>query len=306
MGRFALRRLGFGIVVMFLVTVVVFATTRLIGDPSNTLLPLTATHEQRVAFKHQLGLDRPIPTQFVHYLGNVAHLDFGKSLLQNRSALHIVLDRLPNTFELVGFGLAIAILLAIPLGILAALKPGSVLDKTTVVVSVSGLSVAQVWLGLLLILIFAAELRVLPSAGIGGLSHLILPGMTLAFPALGRLVMLTRSTMIDELNTQYIQMARAKGMPERRVVGLHALRNAAIPILTLSGWELIRALAGFSVVVETVFAWPGVGYLAFQSIQQNDVILLQAIVTVMGFLIVAVNVILDVVFKLIDRRVELA
>lgn len=306
MGRFALRRTVFGIVVMFLVTVVVFVTTRLIGNPANTLLPLTATHEQRAAFTHQLGLDRPIPVQFVHYLGHVSHLDFGKSLLQNRSALQIVLDRLPNTFELVGFGLAIAILIAIPLGVLAALRPGSLLDKATVVISLSGLSVAQVWLGLLLILIFAAELKVLPSAGIGGFSHLILPGLTFALPALGRLVMLTRSTMIDELNTQYVQTARAKGLPEIRVVGVHALRNAAIPILTLSGWELIRALAGFSVVVETVFAWPGVGYLAFQSIQQNDVILLQAIVTVMGFLIVAINVGLDVAFKGIDRRVELA
>jgi peptide/nickel transport system permease protein len=118
--------------------------------------------------------------------------------------------------------------------------------------------------------------------------------------------MLTRSTMIDELNAQYVQTARAKGLPEWRVVGLHALRNAAIAILTLAGWELIRALAGFSVVVETVFAWPGVGYLAFQSIQQDDVILLQAIVTVMGFIIIAINVILDLVFKSIDRRVQLA
>jgi peptide/nickel transport system permease protein len=306
MGRFALRRSAYGIVVMFLVTVVVFVTTRLIGNPANTLLPLTATDEQRHAFTHQLGLDRPIPVQFVHYLGHVSHLDFGNSLLQNRSALAIVLQRLPNTFELVAFGLAIAILLAVPLGVFAALRPGSLLDKSIVVIGLSGLSVAQVWLGLLLILIFAAELKVLPSAGIGGFDHLILPGLTFAFPALGRLTMLTRSTMIDELNTQYVQTARAKGMPEIRVVGLHALRNAAIPILTLSGWELIRALAGFSVVVETVFAWPGVGYLAFQSIQQNDVILLQAIVTVMGFLIVAINVLLDVAFKTIDRRVELA
>jgi peptide/nickel transport system permease protein len=306
MGRFALRRAAYGVVVMFLVTVVVFATTRLIGNPANTLLPLTATHEQRQAFTHQLGLDRPIPVQFVHYIANVSHLDFGKSLLQNRSALAIVLERLPNTFELVGFGLLIAVLLGVPLGIVAALRPGSLLDKATVVVSLSGLSVAQVWLGLLLILIFAAELKVLPSAGIGGLDHLILPALTFALPALGRLAMLTRSTMIDELNTQYVQTARAKGMPEIRVVGLHALRNAGIPILTLAGWELIRALAGFSVVVETVFAWPGVGYLAFQSIQQSDVILLEAIVIVMGFLIVGINVALDLLFKVVDRRVQLA
>lgn len=306
MGRFALRRVGHGVVVIFLVTVVVFVTTRLVGDPAKTLLPIEATNAQRHAFSHQLGLDRPIPVQFVHYVAHVARFDFGKSILQGRPALNIVFERLPNTFELVGFGLALAIALAVPLGAMAALRPGSLLDKVTVVISLSGLSVAQVWLGLVLILVFAAKLKVLPSAGIGGFKHLILPGVTLALPALGRLVMLTRSTMIDELHTQYVQTARAKGLPELRVVGVHALRNAAIPILTLSGWELIRALAGFSVVVETVFAWPGVGYLAFQSIQQNDVILLQAIVTVIAVLIVAINVSLDVLFKVIDPRVKLA
>lgn len=306
MGRFALKRLGHGVVVVFLVTVVVFVATRLVGDPAKTLLPLTATPAERAQYKHQLGLDRSIPDQFVHYIGNVAHFDFGNSLLQSRPALDIVFERLPNTFELVGFGLFLALVLAIPLGVIAALRPGSVLDKFTVFISLSGLSVAQVWLGLLLILIFAATLKVLPSAGIGGFSHLILPGVTLALPALGRLAMLTRSTMIDELGTQYVQTARAKGLPETRVVGLHALRNAAIPILTLAGWELIRALAGFSVVVETVFAWPGIGYLAFQSIQQNDVILLQAIVMVVAVLIVLINVTLDVAFKAIDPRVKLA
>lgn len=306
MGRFALKRLGHGVVVVFLVTVVVFVATRLVGDPAKTLLPLTATPAERAQYKHQLGLDRSIPDQFVHYIGNVAHFDFGNSLLQSRPALDIVFERLPNTFELVGFGLFLALVLAIPLGVIAAVRPGSLLDKFTVFISLSGLSVAQVWLGLLLILIFAATLKVLPSAGIGGFSHLILPGVTLALPALGRLAMLTRSTMIDELGTQYVQTARAKGLPETRVVGLHALRNAAIPILTLAGWELIRALAGFSVVVETVFAWPGIGYLAFQSIQQNDVILLQAIVMVVAVLIVLINVTLDVAFKAIDPRVKLA
>jgi peptide/nickel transport system permease protein len=306
MGRFALRRLGHGVVVVFLVTVVVFVATRIVGDPAKTLLPLETPKAERALFLHRLGLDKSIPDQFVHYIGNVAHFDFGNSLLQDRPALDIVFERLPNTFELVGFGIGLAVLLAIPLGVIAALRPGSLLDKFTVFISLSGLSVAQVWLGLLLILVFAATLKVLPSAGIGGFSHLILPGVTLALPALGRLAMLTRSTMIDELGTQYVQTARAKGMPESRVVGLHALRNAAIPILTLAGWELIRALAGFSVVVETVFAWPGVGYLAFQSIQQNDVVLLQAIVTVVAVLIVLINVSLDILFKAIDPRVKLA
>lgn len=306
MGRFALRRLGHGLVVVFLVTVVVFVTTRLVGDPAKTLLPLETPQAQRALFEHRLGLDESIPHQFVDYIGNVAHLDFGNSLLQGRPALDIVFERLPNTFELVGAGIGLAVLLAIPLGVIAALRPGSLLDKFTVFISLSGLSVAQVWLGLLLILVFSATLKVLPSAGIGGLDHLILPAVTLALPALGRLAMLTRSTMIDELGTQYVQTARAKGMPESRVVGRHALRNAAIPIVTLAGWELIRALAGFTVVVETVFAWPGVGYLAFQSIQQNDVVLLQAIVLVVAVLIVLINVSLDILFKAIDPRVQLA
>jgi peptide/nickel transport system permease protein len=306
MGRFALRRLGHGVVVVFLVTLVVFVATRVVGDPAKTLLPLEASKEQRTLFTHQLGLDRSVPHQFIDYIGDVAHLDFGNSLIQSRPALDIVFERLPNTFELVAFGLGVALLLGIPLGVIAALRPGSLLDKFTVVISLSGLSVAQVWLGLLLIILFAATWKVLPSAGIGGFRHLILPGLTLALPALGRLAMLTRSTMIDELGSQYVQTARAKGMPEIRVVGVHALRNAAIPILTLAGWELIRALAGFSVVVETVFAWPGIGYLAFQSIQQNDVILLQAIVMVAAVLIVLINVTLDVIFKAIDPRVKLA
>lgn len=306
MGRFALRRLGHGVVVVFLVTVVVFVATRVVGDPAKTLLPLETSAEQRALYKHQLGLDKSIPDQFVHYIGDAARFDFGNSIRQGRPALEIVFERLPNTFELVAFGLGLAIVLAIPLGVLAALRPGSLLDKFTVVISLSGLSIAQVWLGLLLILIFAATLKVLPSAGIGGIRHLILPGVTLALPALGRLAMLTRSTMIDELGAQYVQTARAKGMSELRVVGIHALRNAAIPILTLAGWELIRALAGFTVVVETVFAWPGVGYQAFQSIQQNDVILLQAIVMVVAVLIVAINVFLDLLFKAIDPRVQLA
>lgn len=306
MGRFIVKRIAQGIVVIFLVTVVVFVTTRVVGDPTRTLLPLEATQSERNAFAHQLGLDRSIPVQFMSYIADASRLDFGNSLLQRRPALDIVLERLPATFELVFFALGLAIALAIPLGILAALRPGSLLDKTTVVISLSGLSVAQVWLGLALILIFAAELRVLPSAGIGGISHLILPGATLAFPALGRLAMITRSTMIDELNSQYVQTARAKGLPAVRIIGVHALRNAAIPILTLAGWELIRALAGFSVVVETVFAWPGIGFLAYQSIKQNDVILLQAIVAAIAVLIVAINVLMDVAFKAIDPRVKVA
>lgn len=306
MGRFVLRRLAQGIVVVFLVTVVVFVTTRMIGDPVKVMLPLEATAQQRQAFAHHLGLDRSIPVQFVHYIANVSRLDFGTSLTQGRPAINIVFERLPATLELTFTGIALAILIAVPLGVIAALRPGGLVDRVALVVSLIGLSVPQFFLGLLLILFFSVELNLLPTEGRGGLSHLAMPAFTLALPAIGRLTMICRSSMIDELGQPYVQTARAKGLPTVRVIGLHALRNASIPVVTLAGWELIRALAGFSVIVETVFAWPGVGYLAYQTIYSQDLILLQAIVFVIAVLVVAINVAIDIVYRAIDPRISLA
>jgi peptide/nickel transport system permease protein len=306
MGRFALGRIVQGLLVVFLVTVVVFITTRLVGDPVKVMLPFESTPAQRAAFKHQLGFDRPILTQFREYLGNLFHGDFGNSLLQDRPTIRIVLDHLPATFELVFAGIALAILISVPLGVIAALRPGGMVDRVSVFLSLIGLSVPQFFLGILLILFFAVELQVLPASGKGGLDHLILPALTLALPAVGRLTMIARSSMIDELGQSYVQTARAKGIPRWRVVGIHALRNAFIPVLTLAGWELIRAFAGYSVIVETVFAWPGVGYLAYQSIQQQDLFLLQTIVLVIAVLVVFVNVGIDILYRAVDPRIKLA
>ncbi len=305
MGRFAVRRVAQGLLVIFGVTVMVFVFTRMVGDPVKVMLPLEASAQERAAFKHQVGLDRSIPVQFGTYVAHLARGDLGTSLWQRRPAIDIVLEALPRTLELVLAAMALAVVLAIPLGVLAALRPGRALDRIAVVLSLAGLSIPQFWLALLLILVFAVRLRIFPTAGMGGPEHLVLPMLALAFPALGRIAMIVRSSMIDELNQQYVKTADAKGLPRRRIVGVHALRNASIPALTLTGWELIRALAGYSVVVETVFAWPGIGFLANQALDQQDLILLQAIVFVVALMVVVINVAVDLLYKVVDPRIKL-
>jgi len=305
-GRFILQRVIQGLVVIVLVTIVVFVVTRLIGDPVALMLPLEATAEERTAFEAALGLDQPIPVQLGEFAQGAIQLDFGDSLWQNRPAFEIIAETLPRTVLLVVSGLLLAVVLAIPVGVYASLHPGSWTDRVLVGGSLLGLSIPQFWLGLMLILLFGVRLGWLPTSGYGTLKHMILPAVTLAFPAFGRLVMMVRSTMIDELHLPYVETARAKGMPRWRTVFVHAFRNASNPVATLVGWELIRAIAGFSVVVETVFAWPGIGFTSIQAIQQQDLILLQAIVFVVAVIVVVINVLMDFIYRGIDPRVRLA
>jgi peptide/nickel transport system permease protein len=286
------------------VTIVVFVVTRVIGDPVSAMLPMETSAAQRAAFAQQLGLDRPLYIQFIDFLADLAHLNLGESLWQHRPVTQIVFEKLPITLYLVAAAMALAIALSIPLGIVAALKPGRMVDRITVVLSLIGLSVPQFWLGLLLILLFAVDLRWLPTSGSGDVSHLILPALTLAVPAMTRILMVVRSSMMDELNTQHIKVAIAKGLPFRRVIGVHALRNIAIPVMTLAGWETVRALAGYSVVVEAVFAWPGLGLAAVQAIERQDLILLQGIVFYVAVMVVIINIGLDIAQKLVDPRVK--
>lgn len=306
MSWFVINRLWQGVIVVLSVVVVVFVLTRLIGDPVRVMLPLEATAEQRALFEKQLGLDRPILEQFVVYVRDVAVLDFGESLWQRRPVLEIIVERAPATILLTFTAIALAVALAVPLGTIAALRPEGLVDRIVVIISLLGLSIPQFWLGLLLIVLFSLTLGWLPTSGSGGPEHLILPALTLALPALTRLVMVVRSTMIDELNAQYVKVLRAKGLLPWRVVGVHALRNSAVPILTIAGWELIRTLSGYTVVVETVFAWPGLGLTAIQAIERQDLILLQAIVFVTAILVVILNLMLDILFKAIDPRIEMS
>jgi peptide/nickel transport system permease protein len=191
------------------------------------------------------------------------------------------------------------------LGVVAALRPGGWFDKLAVIGSLAALSMPEFWVGLLLIYVFAVELDLLPSSGKGGIEHLILPAVTMAFGMIGRMVMVIRSSMLDELSQPYMQTARAKGLSGRRSVGLHAMRNVSVPVLTLFGWELILALAGYTAVVETVFAWPGIGFLAYNAIIDQDLILLQSVVFVVAILVVLINITIDIVYKVIDPRIQL-
>ena len=305
MPEFILRRLFQGFWVVFGVTATVFVVTRVFGDPVALMLPLNASDAQRAAFAAQIGLDQPLPVQFWRFLGDILTLNFGDSLWQRRPAIEVVFERLPNTALLVAAGLGLAVLVSIPLGAIAALRPGGVVDRLVVSVGLLGLATPQFWLGLMAIMVFAVQLKWLPTSGFGTPAHLVLPALTLAMTPIARFTMMVRAAMIDELNKPYVQTARAKGMTLPRILRVHTLRNILVPFLALSGWEVITALSGYTVVVETVFAWPGLGMTAVQAIQRGDLFLMQAIVFVIAALIVLIGIVIDVAAKAIDPRIEL-
>ena len=305
MGRYLIGRIGQGLIVVMGVTVVVFVATRLIGDPVNFILPLSASTEQRDRLRADLGFDQSIFQQFTQYIGDLFRGDFGTSTkFTNQGTMDVVMEFLPRTLQLVAAGMAFAFVVSILLGMLAAVRPGKITDKVLVVLSLAGLSMPQFFLCQLLILVFIVNLEWV-QVGPGPWTHLILPAIALALPAIGRLAMTVRSAMIDELNSQYVKAAKAKGVSRRRIVAVHALRNAAIPFVTLAGWELIRALAGFTVVVENVFGLNGLGNLAVLAINERDFFLIQTIVLVVALLVVLINIAIDVVYKYIDPRVKL-
>ncbi len=288
-------------------SIVVFLLTRLFTDPVDFVVPLEATEEERAAREAELGFDRPIIVQFGDYIAGLARGDFGESLWQpGRPTIDIIGQTLPKTLLLVAAGMTLAIALALPIGMIAAMRPGGLLDRLLVTLSLAGLSMPQFFVGLMLIIIFAVRLDWLPVGGYGDPSQLVLPAVALALPALGRLTMVVRSAMIDELNSQYVKAARAKGMARRTVIAKHALRNAGVQVLTMSGWEVTRALAGFTVVVEKVFAWPGFGLFALEAIQRRDLFLLSTIVLVASILVVVVNVLVDILYKWVDPRITLS
>jgi len=306
MGRYIARRLGQGLVVIFGVTIFVFVITRLIGDPVKFMLPLSATPEQREARRSAMGLNDSILTQFVRFLGDLLRLDLGESTyVRGHSALSVVFDYLPRTIQLVALGMLFAVVFSIPLGVLASRKPGGITDRVLTTLSLIGLSMPQFFLGFMLLIAFTVKLHWFETGPGPWTSNLVLPAVCLALPAIGRLSIVVRSSMIDEMNTQYVKVAKAKGMTQRRIMGVHALRNAGIPYVTLLGWELIRALAGYTVVVESVFNWPGLGFMAKTAIKNQDFYLIQAIVFVIAVIVVLLNIVIDIAYKVLDPRVDL-
>jgi peptide/nickel transport system permease protein len=283
--------------------VVVFFVTHLIGDPVSLMLRPEATAEQRQALRERLGLNDPLPVQFGRFMSGALRGDFGQSIWQRVPAMPIVLDRLPATIYLASVTLLLAIPLSIVLGIVSAIRPGSVVDRVVTVIALGGVSTAEFWLGLMLILLFAVRLGWLPTSGYGGIQYVLLPAIALAVRPLGRVSQVVRSVMLDQFSQPYVTTARAKGLSERVVVYLHTLKNAAIPIATLVGDEAASLLNG-AVVIETVFGWPGVGILLIQAIERRDLPLIEASVIVIAVMIVTVNLLVDLTYSLMDPRVR--
>ncbi len=301
--RYLIRRLFHSIFILLGLIVAVFFVTHMLGDPAQLMLRPEATDEQVEALRDSLGLNDPLYEQFGRFISGVARGDFGDSLWQRVPAMDIVLDRLPATLYLAGATLGVALPLAVILGIISAIRPRSLVDRIVTVVALTGVSTADFWLGLMLILFFSVELGWLPTSGYGGINFVILPAAALALRPIGRISQVVRSAMLDEMNKAYITTARAKGLGERVVIVSHTLKNAAIPILTMMGDEAASLLNG-AVVIETVFGWPGIGILLIQAIENRDLPLIEASVIVIAVMIVTVNLLVDLTYSIIDPRVR--
>lgn len=303
MRSYLLRRLWQSLLVLFGVSVVVFFILHLTGDPAALLLPPDATAEDIAKFRTAMGFDDPWVVQYARFLKGAVRGDFGESLRHGEPAMGLVLERLPATFELAGAGLLIALTLAIPAGIVSAVRRNTSVDYVSTVVALLGQAMPTFWLGIMLILIFSVRLNWLPSSGRGSLEHLILPAITLGLFTTARITRLTRSGMLEVLGQDYIRTARAKGVAEPPVVWKHALKNASIPIVTIVGIELGTLLGG-SVITETIFAWPGVGRLSVQAIFNRDYPVVQSAVFLLASTFVIVNLLVDVIYTYLDPRIR--
>jgi peptide/nickel transport system permease protein len=285
------------------VSVAVFALVHLSGDPVLLMVSPDAPPEVVTTTRHVLGFDRPLYEQFGRYLGNALQGNLGVSLRMNRPVTTLILERLPATLQLTVAALVIAVVVAIPAGIVSAVKRGTLIDRLAMAGAVAGQAVPIFWLALLLIAFFGVRLRWLPVYGSGSLAHFVLPAVSLSTIIMGRLARLVRSSMLEVLGQDYVRTARAKGVGESRVLAVHALKNAAIPIVTLLGLQFAQLLGG-AVVTETIFAWPGIGRLVVEAIFNRDFPVVQGVVLVVSLIFVAVNLLVDLSYAVLDPRIR--
>lgn len=294
----------YSVIAMASLIVLVFVLARLTGDPAALYLPETASQEMVQQFRELHGFDDPVLVQFMRYVGDLARLDFGMSIRRDMPAMEAVMQAFPWTLRLAGITVVLAMLVAMTLGPLAAYKAGSGFDRAVSVLSLTAASTPDFWLAIIGILIFAVEFGVLPTSGVGGPQYYVLPIAVLMFKITGTTTQVVRGSMISTLASPYIKAARAKGMQERRIVFIHALRNSVIAAITVAG-DQTRGLINGAVIVETVFGWPGVGKLMIEAIVQRDFAVVQAAVLVTAAAIFLLNVILDVLYALLDPRIRL-
>ena len=303
MKRYALRQLVQLAVVIVGISMLAFGILHVIGDPVTMLLPQNAGKEEYARYNKLLGLDQPIYVQYWKFASRAVQGDFGKSWYADTSAFTLVLQRMPPTLYLTTAGLLMALLIALPLGILAALRRHSFVDTLCTMTAVAGQAMPIFWLGIMLIIIFAVQLRLLPASGYGTWQHFLMPAFTLGAFLAPITMRLVRSGVIEIMNMDYIKTARAKGVGEGVVVVKHAFRNACIPVITVLGLQFGQLLGG-AVVTETVFAWPGVASLTVDAIRNQDFPVVQCAVVLLALIIVAVNFIVDMIVGFIDPRIR--
>ncbi|HXG04819.1 MAG: ABC transporter permease [Candidatus Rokubacteria bacterium] len=303
MRAWVLSRLGQTLLVIALALTAVFFMTRLGGDPVLLFLPTDIQAKDVEEFRARLGFNDPLPVQYARFVGGALRADFGESLRYRRDALGLVLERLPATLLLASCAVLLTLLMAVPLGVISAVRRGTALDHAATVVTVLGQAVPGFWLGLMLIYVFSVRLGWLPTGGTGSAAHLVMPSIVLAAFFSARIARLTRSAMLEALGQDFVLTARAKGLAEARVVGKHALRNSAIPIVTLAGLEIGQLLGG-AVITETIFAWPGLGRLTVQALLNRDFPVVLAAVFVTSVTYTVINFVVDLIYGWLDPRVR--
>ena len=304
MKLYILKRLFHSIFVLVGISVVVFAILHLTGDPAALMMPMDATPEQVAQFRKEMGFTDPLPIQYWRFFKGTLHGDFGNSFRHSQPALDLVLERMPATIQLTFAALIIALMIAIPAGIVSAIRRNSILDHIGMTGALLGQSMPVFWLGVMLILIFSVTLRWFPSSGRGGIQHLVLPAITLGMFSMARTARVMRSSMLEVLGKEYMTTAKSKGLAPHIVILKHALKNAAIPVVTIIGMELGTLLGG-AVITETIFAWPGVGRLAIQAIYNRDYPVVQAAVFLLASIFVLINLLVDITYTYLDPQVKL-
>lgn len=302
--RTILQRVVGGALVVLLVTTILFFVSRVISDPARRMLEMGATEDRRAAVTADLGLDRPLLDQYSEFVARMARLDLGESLWQHRPALGIVLEQLPASLALVAVSTVVSVVVFVPLGVLAALHAGRRLDRVVSAVSLAGLSTPQFWFGQMLILVFAVQLGWLPSFGTGSPAHMALPVATLAVVSGGRLLHVTRAAVVEQLGADYVRTAKAKGFGSGHIVRHHVLRNTLVPVLTIAAWDVADSLAGNVVIVEAVFARPGIGTTLLDAINRQDLVLVEAAVFSIAIVVVTTHHVADALARRVDPRIE--
>lgn len=301
--RMVLTRVGTALLVLLCTATVSFFLVRLSGDPVKLLLPPDATAHQEATLRASLGLDRPLITQYLDYLWGLPRFDFGNSLFYNEPVSRVLADRLPATLELAAGAIVVTLGVAVPAGIVAAMRRGRAADRGVMTGVLLGQSTPPFWVGILLILVFAVGLHALPASGYGTFANLVLPSVTLAVYSVAVVARLLRSSLIDVLSSDHIRTARAKGFGPLKIVFVHALRNASLPVITVVGLE-VGSLLGGAILTEQVFSWPGVGQLTIEAVSNRDFPLVQATVMFFAAVFVVVNLLVDLSYSLLDPRVR--